>query len=125
MRAKGTERGIPLVAGAVRREIVGTFSPANLRRKSLRYTEPSNTGFTGDQLNESSSRAILADVFALYLKTKNFHWHMDNNADYVDPLYMLSELREDNETFAARLRGTHDLCEEGFPQRITLTGASK
>ena len=20
--------------------------------------------------------AILADVFALYLKTKNFHWHM-------------------------------------------------
>jgi starvation-inducible DNA-binding protein len=21
-------------------------------------------------------RALLADVFALYLKTKNFHWHM-------------------------------------------------
>src|SRR5690349_14246032 len=89
--------------------------------------------------------AILADVFALYLKTKNFHWHMsgphfrdyhllldeqaaqiyamtdpiaervrkvggstlksighiarlqrvlDNEADYVEPLDMLAELRE-------------------------------
>jgi starvation-inducible DNA-binding protein len=107
--------------------------------------------------------AILADVFALYLKTKNFHWHMsgphfrdyhllldeqadqvfamadpvaervrklggatlksighigrtqrvlDNDADYVEPLDMLAELREDNKTFAARLREAHDLCDE-------------
>src|SRR6202044_3484565 len=99
--------------------------------------------------------AILADVFALYLKTKNFHWHMsgphfrdyhllldeqadqiyamadpiaerirktggstlrsighisrlqrikDNDAEYVDPLDMLAELREDNQSLAARLR---------------------
>jgi starvation-inducible DNA-binding protein len=26
--------------------------------------------------NSSAMNAILADVFALYLKTKNFHWHM-------------------------------------------------
>ena len=96
--------------------------------------------------------AILADVFALYLKTKNFHWHMsgphfrdyhllldeqadqlyamtdpiaerirkvggstlrsighiartqrmqDNDAEYVEPLDMLAELREDNKTLAA------------------------
>ena len=107
--------------------------------------------------------AILADVFALYLKTKNFHWHMsgphfrdyhllldeqadqifaltdpiaerirkvggstlksighiarvqrvlDNDADYVQPLDMLAELREDNEAFAARLREAHNVCDE-------------
>jgi len=111
----------------------------------------------------SALNAILADVFALYLKTKNFHWHMsgphfreyhllldeqasqlfamadpvaervrkvggatlksighiartqrvrDNDADYVKPLDMLVELREDNEAFAARLRGTHAYCAE-------------
>ena len=107
--------------------------------------------------------AILADVFALSLKTKNFHWHMsgphfrdyhllldehaeqlfamtdpiaerirklggltlrsighiarlqrvlDNDADYVEPLDMLAELREDNQTLAARLREAHDVCDE-------------
>jgi len=107
--------------------------------------------------------AILADVFALYLKTKNFHWHMsgphfrdyhllldeqsdqifamtdpiaerirkigrstlksighiareqrisDNDADYVEPLDMLAELREDNKTLATRLREVHNVCDE-------------
>ena len=107
--------------------------------------------------------AMLADMFALYLKTKNFHWHMsgphfrdyhllldeqaaqifattddiaervrkiggttlrsighvarlqrvlDNDADYVTPLDMLAELREDNKQLTARLRETHDLCDE-------------
>ena len=106
---------------------------------------------------------VLADVFAIYLKTKNFHWHMsgphfrdyhllldeqgdqlfamtdpiaerirkvggttlrsvghiarmqritDNDADYVDPLDMLAELREDNKTLAARLREAHDVTDE-------------
>jgi starvation-inducible DNA-binding protein len=107
--------------------------------------------------------AILADVFALYLKTKNFHWHLsgphfrdyhlmldeqgdqifgmtdpiaerirkigattlhsighisrlqriaDNDADYVEPLDMLAELRDDNKDLAARLREAHNVCEE-------------
>ena len=106
---------------------------------------------------------ILADVFAIYLKTKNFHWHMsgphfrdyhllldeqadqiyamtdpiaerirklggstlrsighiartqrvlDNDAEYVEPLDMLAELREDNKTLAARLREAHNVCDE-------------
>src|SRR5215471_19267668 len=106
---------------------------------------------------------LLADVFALYVKTKNFHWHMsgphfrdyhllldeqsdqryamtdpiaernrkvggstirsighiaklqrikDNDADYVDPLDMLAELREDNQTLAAKLREVHDVVDE-------------
>ena len=106
---------------------------------------------------------LLADFFALYLKTKNFHWHVsgphfrdyhllldeqgdqlygatddiaervrkiggttirsighiaklqrieDNDADYVDPLDMLAELREDNKELVKRMRVTHDLCDE-------------
>jgi len=105
----------------------------------------------------------LADVFALYLKTKNFHWHMtgphfreyhklldrqasellamtdpmaervrkiggptiksigqvsrlqrieDNDADFVDPYDMLTELCEDNRRLAASLREAHRICEE-------------
>lgn len=107
--------------------------------------------------------AILADVFALYLKTKNFHWHMsgphfrdyhllldqqaeqiyamtdpiaervrkiggttlrsighiarlqrlpDNDAEYVEPLDMLAELRDDNKVLASRMRESHEVCEE-------------
>jgi starvation-inducible DNA-binding protein len=107
--------------------------------------------------------AILADVYALYMKTKNFHWHMsgphfrdyhllldeqadqlfamtdaiaervrktggstlrsighisriqrvlDNDADYVEPLDMLAELREDNQTLVARLRELHEVVDE-------------
>ncbi len=106
---------------------------------------------------------LLADMFALYLKTKNFHWHMsgphfrdyhllldeqaeqifattdaiaerarkiggttlrsighigrlqrvlDNDADFVTPLDMLAELRDDNKELAANLRETHSLCDE-------------
>src|ERR1700730_543731 len=106
---------------------------------------------------------LLADVFALYLKTKNFHWHMsgphfrdyhllldeqadqiyamsdpiaerirkvggttlrsighisrtqrvlDNDAQFVQPLDMLAELREDNKVLAASLREAHNVCEE-------------
>src|SRR6266516_3135723 len=111
----------------------------------------------------AAMNAILADVFALYLKTKNFHWHMsgphfrdyhllldehadqlfamtdpiaerirkiggltlrsighisrtqrvlDNDADYVEPLDMMAELADDNKTLAARLRETHNVCDE-------------
>lgn len=106
---------------------------------------------------------LLADVFALYIKTKNFHWHVsgphfrdyhlmldeqsaellamtdlvaerarkiggttlrsigqiaretrvsDNDADYVDPLDMLAELRDDNNDLVGRMREVHDLCDE-------------
>jgi starvation-inducible DNA-binding protein len=107
--------------------------------------------------------ALLADMFALYLKTKNFHWHItgphfrdhhrlldeqagqifgatdtiaervrklggatlrsishivrlqrvtDNDAGYMTPQEMLSELREDNVQLAALLREAHGLCGE-------------
>jgi starvation-inducible DNA-binding protein len=111
----------------------------------------------------AAMNGILADVFALYMKTKNFHWHMsgphfrdyhimldeqaaqiyemtdpiaerirkvggntlrsighisrtqrisDNDADYVEPSDMLSELCDDNKTLVARLREAHNVCED-------------
>jgi len=105
---------------------------------------------------------LLSDVFALYLKTKNFHWHMsgphfrdyhlmlddqgdqlfamtdaiaerarkiggttvrsigqisrlqrvmDNNAEYVEPLGMIAELREDNAILTRSIREVHSLCD--------------
>jgi starvation-inducible DNA-binding protein len=107
--------------------------------------------------------ALLADVYALYFKTKNFHWHMsgphfrdyhllldehgdqifamgdpiaervrkiggttihsvghisrlqrlsDNDADFVDPQDMLSELREDNQALVISMLAAHDLCDD-------------
>jgi starvation-inducible DNA-binding protein len=131
-----------------RRAVLAT--PIDLDRKATRDIEA--------VMNE-----VLADVFALYFKTKNFHWHMsgphfrdyhllldeqsdqifamsdpiaervrkvggqtlksvgqiarlkhvlDNDADYVDPIDMLAELREDNKALASRLREAHGTCSE-------------
>ena len=134
---------------------------ATLRRDAL--ATPSELGPEGVKNIAGALNALLADVFALYMKTKNFHWHMsgphfrdyhllldeqaeqifamtddiaervrkiggatirsighvarlqrlsDNDADYVDPHGMLAELREDNRTMLASMRGAHDLCDE-------------
>ena len=37
---------------------------------------------------------------------------LDNDADYVEPLDMLAELRDDNMTLAGRLREAHDVADE-------------
>lgn len=131
-----------------------------------RRTAPLATpaGFSPTAVHELSAatNALLADVFALYLKTKNFHWHvsgahfrdyhllfdehaaqifeatdalaervrkiggttlrsigqiaaqqriLDNDADYVTPLDMLAELRDDNENLVSRMRQLHELCD--------------
>jgi starvation-inducible DNA-binding protein len=111
----------------------------------------------------AAMNGVLADVFALYIKTKNFHWHMsgphfrdyhllldeqatqlyamtdpiaerirkiggstlksigqiartqrvlDNDAEYVEPLDMLAELREESKELAGRLREAHNVCDE-------------
>jgi len=36
----------------------------------------------------------------------------DNDAEYVDPLDMLAELREDNQQLVKEMRETHDVCDE-------------
>ena len=111
----------------------------------------------------SALNILLADMFGLYLKTKNFHWHVsgphfrdyhlmldeqgdqifattdaiaervrkiggttlrsighikrlqrieDNDAEFVTPLDMLAELRDDNKQLVANMRETHGLCDK-------------
>jgi starvation-inducible DNA-binding protein len=50
--------------------------------ETTRHTKAAKTdnrdGFTPEKIKELSIalNTLLADVFALYIKTKNFHWHM-------------------------------------------------
>jgi starvation-inducible DNA-binding protein len=132
-------------------------------RRKAPLTTPTDLGNSGRRDITGALNALLADVFALYLKTKNFHWHVngphfrdyhllfdehgdqifeitddiaervrkiggttlrsigniarlqripDNDADYVDPLDMLAELRSDNQALITSLREAHDLCAE-------------
>ena len=56
-----------------------------MEKNGITLMQPGNKGLTetvtdlsGDAVVEITGalRQLLADVFALYLKTKNFHWHM-------------------------------------------------
>jgi starvation-inducible DNA-binding protein len=133
------------------------------KRRTAPLITPTDLGAEASKNIAGGMNGILADVFALWFKTKNFHWHMsgphfrdyhllldeqadqlyemtdpiaerirktggstlrsighvariqhikDNDAEYVDPLDMLAELREDNMTLAARLREVHDVVDE-------------
>src|SRR5467141_4913710 len=125
----------------------GSTKTAELRqRRDAPLRTPTDLTRSATRDITGAMNAVLADVFALYLKTKNFHWHMsgshfrdyhllldehgdqlfamtddiaervrkiggttlrsighiarvkriaDNDADYVSPKDMLSELWED------------------------------
>jgi starvation-inducible DNA-binding protein len=132
-------------------------------RRKVKLDTPTDLGSNATRDISGALNALLADVFALYMKTKNFHWHVsgphfrgyhllfdehgaqlfamtdeiaervrkiggttlhsigniarlqripDNDADYVEPLDMLGELREDNQALIASMREVHDLCAE-------------
>jgi starvation-inducible DNA-binding protein len=132
-------------------------------RRMASLNTPTNLTSNATRDISSALTTLLADVFALYIKTKNFHWHMsgphfrdyhllldehgeqlfavtdaiaervrkiggttlrsigeisrlqrvlDNDADYVTPLDMLAELRDDNKQLAAAMREAHSLCDE-------------
>ena len=140
-----------------------TTTAAPSKNKSNDLLTPTDLDRKATKEIGEALRPLLADTFALYIKTKNFHWHMsgphfrdyhllldeqsdqiyamtdpiaerirktggttlrsighiartqrikDNDAEYVDPLDMLAELREDNQTLAARLREVHDVVDE-------------
>jgi starvation-inducible DNA-binding protein len=131
-------------------------------RRAAVLATPTNLGAAATRDISGALNVLLADVFALYVKTKNFHWHisgphfrdyhllldeqgeqifaatddiaervrkvggktlrsigeigrlqrvLDNDADYVTPLDMLAELRDDNLQLAARMRETHNVCD--------------
>jgi starvation-inducible DNA-binding protein len=144
------------------KSVAAKVQDLKLRRKAPLVT-PTDLKASATADIAAAMNGILADVFALYLKTKNFHWHMsgphfrdyhllldeqadqlyamtdpiaerirkvggstlksigqisrtqrvlDNDAEYVQPLDMLAELREDNKTLVASLREAHGVCEE-------------
>src|SRR5271155_3486956 len=45
-------------------------------RREAALTTPSDLGHEAVKHISGALNVLLADVFALYLKTKNFHWHM-------------------------------------------------
>src|SRR5215831_15582672 len=45
-------------------------------RMTVNLAGPSNLGPAAVRDLSAALRALLADTFALYLKTKNFHWHV-------------------------------------------------
>jgi starvation-inducible DNA-binding protein len=47
-----------------------------LRRRAAPLATPTDLTRSATKDIAGTMNAILADVFALYLKTKNFHWHM-------------------------------------------------
>lgn len=138
-----------------------TSTPKSRQKASL--NTPSDLSEDATRDISAALTLLLADSFALYIKSKNFHWHMsgahfrdfhlmlddqasqilamtdpmaerarkiggttlrstgqiareqrllDNDADYVAPLDMLAELRDDNLTVVKRMRAVHATCDE-------------
>ncbi|GAB2897532.1 Dps family protein [Microbulbifer echini] len=132
-------------------------------KDQARLTAPTDLGENAKSSITTAVNTLLADTFSLYLKTKNFHWHVsgphfrdyhllfddqasqifkmtdvlaervrklggttlrsigqiaklqrssDNDADYVDPQDMLTELGEDNQQMIANMRKVHELCDK-------------
>ncbi|MFD1873038.1 Dps family protein [Hymenobacter bucti] len=123
---------------------------------------PSDLDELGRETVANGLRRLVADLFALYVKTKNYHWHMsgrhfrdyhllldeqgeqifaaidpvaergrklgfptlhsigeisqlqrvaDDDAVYVSPVAMLTNLTADNQHLAQALRELHEQCE--------------
>jgi starvation-inducible DNA-binding protein len=51
-------------------------APPGARRQRRPLATPTDLGSEATRDIAAAMNGILADVFALYLKTKNFHWHM-------------------------------------------------
>ena len=65
---------------------------------------PTDLGSNANRDIPAALRALLADVFALYLKTKNFHWHV-SGSHFRDYHLMLDE--QSDQIFAM----TDDIAE--------------
>jgi starvation-inducible DNA-binding protein len=132
-------------------------------RRDASLQTPTDLGLNATKDIAAGLNLLLADMYALYHKTKNFHWHMsgphfrdyhllldeqadqiyattdpiaervrkigertlrsvgeisrlkrilDNDADFVSPLDMLAELRDDNKQIVAAMREVHEVCDE-------------
>src|SRR5260221_8950399 len=74
-----------------------SMKPKDIKDAKSRRTAPLNTpNGLGDNAAKDISgalNALLADVYALHLKTKNFHWHM-SGPHFRDYHLMLDEQAE-------------------------------
>jgi starvation-inducible DNA-binding protein len=141
----------------------GMSTSAAKYRRTARLLTPTNLGReAGDEIGAALTK-LLADFFALYIKTKNFHWHVsgphfrdyhllldeqasqifeatdliaerarklggttirsirhvarlqrlsDNDAEFIAPLDMLAELRDDNSRLTCFMREAHRRCDQ-------------
>src|SRR6476469_883590 len=58
------------------------FPTSNTRMPTMTKADlqsPTDLGANANRDVPAALRALLADVFALYLKTKNFHWHVSGS----------------------------------------------
>src|SRR6201994_4901644 len=78
-----------------------------LQRRRAPLVTPTDLGAAATKDIAGAMNGILADVFALYLKTKNFHWHM-SGAHFRDCHLLLDEhadqLFEMTDPIAERIR---------------------
>ncbi|WP_407156588.1 Dps family protein [Bradyrhizobium sp. STM 3557] len=63
------------------------------KRREASLDTPSNLGSNATKDISAALTALLADVFALYIKTKNFHWHM-SGSHFRDYHLLLDEQAE-------------------------------
>jgi starvation-inducible DNA-binding protein len=67
-----------------------TMASKTSRRESNGFKTPTDLSQKGVAEISAALRHLLADVFALYVKTKNFHWHM-SGAHFRDYHLLLDE----------------------------------
>ena len=65
-------------------------APSAKKRRMAPLNTPTDLSTTATIEVTGSLNALLADIFALYLKTKNFHWHM-SGPHFRDYHLMLDE----------------------------------
>ena len=58
------------------KETASKRKPRIIERRDAPLLTPTDLGSAATKDISASMNLVLADVFALYLKTKNFHWHM-------------------------------------------------
>ena len=73
--------------------ITRTVTPDTTRRAGAALRTPTDLKNAAAKDIAAAMNGILADVFALYLKTKNFHWHM-SGPHFRDYHLMLDEQAE-------------------------------
>jgi starvation-inducible DNA-binding protein len=60
----------------MKRKAMRKSDPQSGTRENAALQTPTDLSHAGVEQISSALRHLLADVFALYVKTKNFHWHM-------------------------------------------------